>query len=132
MPPLRERIEDIPLLINHFVEIFAKRYHRQINGFDSTSIKKLEQYSWPGNVRELRNLVEHHVVLADGPELKVDFLPDSTLHKDSLDDDFPTLADLEKRYIKKVMDHFSGNRKMVAEALGIDKSTLWRKLQQYE
>ena len=132
MPPLRERTEDIPLLIKHFVDIFAKRYNREITGFDSSSIKKLEQYGWPGNVRELRNLVEHHVVLADGAELKVDYLPDSSTSEDTLDDDFPTLADLEKRYIKKVMDHFDGNRKMVAEALGIDKSTLWRKLQQYE
>ncbi len=132
MPPLRDRAEDIPLLINHFVDIFAKRYHRNIAGFDSASIKKLEQYSWPGNVRELRNLVEHHVVLADSPDLKVDDLPDSNAPKDTLDADIPTLADLERRYIKKVMERFNGNRKMVAEALGIDKSTLWRKLQQFE
>ncbi len=132
MPPLRDRSEDIPLLINHFVEIFAKRYNRTITGFNSDSMKKLEQYSWPGNVRELRNLVEHHVVLADGPELDVGCMPDSQTANDTLDDDLPTLADLEKRYIIKVMDHFDGNRKMVAEALGIDKSTLWRKLQQFE
>ena len=134
MPPLRDRAEDIPLLINHFVDIFAKRYNREITGFDSASIAKLEQYSWPGNVRELRNLVEHHVVLADGPELKVIHLADDNDSNTcpGLDDDLPTLADLEKRYIKKVMDHYNGNRKMVAEKLGIDKSTLWRKLQQYE
>ena len=132
MPPLRDRAEDVPLLINHFVEIFAKRYHREITGFDSASIAKLEQYRWPGNVRELRNMVEHHVVLADGPELKVLNLPDVKAQNGELDDDLPTLADLEKRYIKKVMDHYNGNRKMVAEKLGIDKSTLWRKLQQYE
>ncbi len=130
MPPLRDRSEDIPLLINHFVEIFAKRYNRNVTGFDSASIKKLEQYSWPGNVRELRNLVEHHVVLADGPELRVESLPDSDAAGGSLDEDFPTLAELEMRYIDKVMEHYDGNRKMVAEALGIDKSTLWRKLQQ--
>jgi DNA-binding NtrC family response regulator len=78
--------------------------------------------------------VEHHVVLADGPELKVIHLADDTDSNrcPGLDDDLPTLADLEKRYIKKVMDHYNGNRKMVAEKLGIDKSTLWRKLQQYE
>ncbi len=132
MPPLRDRAEDVPLLLNHFVEIFAKRYHREINGFDSASIAKLEQYGWPGNVRELRNLVEHHVVLADGPELEVVNLPDVKAPNGGLDDDLPTLADLEKRYIKKVMDHYNGNRKMVAEKLGIDKSTLWRKLQQFE
>lgn len=132
MPPLRDRAEDIPLLINHFIDIFAKRYNRKISGFDAASIKKLEQYGWPGNVRELRNLVEHHVVLADEAELKVDFLPDSNAPRDALDDDFPTLADLERRYIKKLICHFNGNKKMVAEALGIDKSTLWRKLQQYE
>ncbi len=132
MPPLRERPEDIPLLIKHFVNLFAGRYNREITGFDSASIKKLEQYAWPGNVRELRNLVEHHVVLADGSELSVGPLPETSQPADLLDDDFPTLAELEQRYVKKVMAHFDGNRKMVAEALGIDKSTLWRKLQQYE
>ncbi|MEJ2529613.1 MAG: sigma-54 dependent transcriptional regulator [Gammaproteobacteria bacterium] len=132
MPPLRERTEDIPLLLNHFIDIFAKRYNREVSGFDSASIKKLEQYSWPGNVRELRNLVEHHVVLADGAELRVASLPDSRMATDALDADTPTLADLEQRYINKLMAQFQGNRKMVADALGIDKSTLWRKLQQYE
>ncbi|MCP4128804.1 MAG: sigma-54-dependent Fis family transcriptional regulator [Gammaproteobacteria bacterium] len=132
MPPLRERPEDIPLLIKHFVNLFAGRYNREITGFDSASIKKLEQYAWPGNVRELRNLVEHHVVLADGSELSVGPLPETSQPADLLDDDFPTLAELEQRYVKKVMGRFDGNRKMVAEALGIDKSTLWRKLQQYE
>ncbi len=132
MPPLRERIEDIPLLIKHFVDLFAKRYNREISGFDAASVKKLEQYDWPGNVRELRNLVEHHVVLADSSELKVDYLPESNQAEDVLDDDFPTLAELEQRYVMKVMERYDGNRKMVAEALGIDKSTLWRKLQQYE
>jgi len=132
MPPLRDRTEDIPLLIKHFVDMFAKRYDREISGFDSSSIKKLEQYDWPGNVRELRNLVEHHVVLADSSELSVGYLPDTQPATNVLDDDFPTLAELEQRYVKKVMDHYDGNRKMVAEALGIDKSTLWRKLQQYE
>ncbi len=132
MPPLRERREDIPLLIQHFVDLFAKRYSRDITGFDSASIAKLEQYDWPGNVRELRNLVEHHVVLADSSELSVGYLPEAKPDENTLDDDFPTLAELEQRYVKKVMDHYEGNRKMVAEALGIDKSTLWRKLQQYE
>ncbi len=132
MPPLRERAEDILLLITHFVDLFAKRYNREITGFDTASIKKLEQYAWPGNVRELRNLVEHHVVLADSSELSVGLMPESNQPEDVLDDDFPTLAELEQRYVKKIMGHFDGNRKMVAEALGIDKSTLWRKLQQYE
>ncbi len=132
MPPLRERTEDIPLLIKHFVDLFAMRYNRDITGFDPVSINKLEQYDWPGNVRELRNLVEHHVVLADGSELSVGYMPESNQPEEILDDDFPTLAELEQRYVNKVMDHFDGNRKMVAEALGIDKSTLWRKLQLYE
>ena len=91
-------------------------------------------YHWPGNIRELRNTVERAMVLADGPQLQVPPLTEqiSTIAiDDAIDSDLPTIEELERRYLFKVLEHFNGNREKTAESLGINKSTLWRKLQHY-
>ncbi len=133
MPPLRERREDIPLLLAHFVRELAERYRREVSGFEPRAIQALRDYEWPGNVRELRNLVERHVALAEGPVLRLE-RPDgaSAVPADgTIDADLPSLEELERRYILKVLEHFGGSRERTAQALGINKSTLWRRLQQY-
>lgn len=130
MPSLRERREDIPLLVQHFVEEYATRFKRAASGFDAASMQQLCEYDWPGNVRELCNLVERHVALSDGAVLHLDSLP-SLARGDSIDGDFPSLEELERRYILKVLEKYAGNREKSAATLGINKSTLWRKLQQY-
>ncbi|MDD3518236.1 MAG: sigma-54 dependent transcriptional regulator [Chromatiales bacterium] len=136
LPPLRERREDIPLLINTFIEEFAARYKRQVMGFDQPSLERLCDYAWPGNVRELRNLIERHIALADSPELHLaagvlEGPALGTAPNTAIDADQPDLATLERRYIEKTLDRLHGNREQTAAALGINKSTLWRKLQQY-
>ncbi|MCB1797833.1 MAG: sigma-54-dependent Fis family transcriptional regulator [Gammaproteobacteria bacterium] len=134
MPPLRERREDIPALLQHFVSHFAAEYGRDVVGFDAASVRRLERYPWPGNVRELRNLVERHVVLADQPMMRLEGLPDDTGETAvaAVTDNLPTLAELEWRYIQQVLQHCDGNRGRAAALLGIDKSTLWRKLERYQ
>ncbi|MCB1728363.1 MAG: sigma-54-dependent Fis family transcriptional regulator, partial [Gammaproteobacteria bacterium] len=131
MPPLRERREDIPALLQHFVSQFAAEYGRHVVGFDAASVRRLESYPWPGNVRELRNLVERHVVLADKPLMQLEGLPDDPADASAatVTHDLPTLAELEWRYIQQVLQHCDGNRSKAATLLGIDKSTLWRKLE---
>jgi len=135
MPALRERREDIPLLVQHFTDYFNRQYQRQVTGFDAESMQRLVQYDWPGNVRELQNLVERQVALADHPLLHLEQLASPrTTHtaKDTgIDSDMPSLDELEQRYILKTLAHFRGSREQTAAALGINKSTLWRKLQQY-
>ena len=131
MPSLRDHRDDIPLLIQHFVEMFAKNFNRDIKGFDPASIKKLVAHDWPGNVRELQNLVERSVALADGPVMTLDEIV-SLRSTDTIDSDLPTLEELERRYIYKLLDRFDDSRDKTAETLGINKSTLWRKLQQYK
>jgi DNA-binding NtrC family response regulator len=129
-PPLRERKEDIPSLVEHFVARFAAEYHRDVTGFDEESMRRMVAYHWPGNVRELRNVVEKHVALADDRVLRLeDFSAPRPAPDGGIDADHPTLAELERRYLDKVLDRFGGNRTQAAKALGIDKSTLWRKLQ---
>ncbi len=128
MPPLRERREDIPLLINHFIQYFAKHYNRTVSHFDPNSVKQLRAFDWPGNVRELRNLVERHIALADEPILHLQALS-AKKDSDQIDADNPSLQELEQRYIIKTLQRFDGNREATASTLGINKSTLWRKLQ---
>jgi DNA-binding NtrC family response regulator len=130
VPPLRERGDDIPLLVQHFVERFAAEYGRDVVGFDEDSMQRLVAYHWPGNVRELRNVVERHVALASSPVLTLeDFSTPGVAPHAGIDADNPTLAELERRYLAKVLDGCAGNRTQAAKVLGIDKSTLWRKLQ---
>ncbi len=134
MPALREHLEDIPQLCQHFIDYFNQRYHRQAEGFDQASLAAMRDYSWPGNIRELRNTVERAMVLADGPQLQLPPLAAQigiAADGDAIDSDLPTIEELERRYLLKVLDHFDGNREKTAASLGINKSTLWRKLQQY-
>ena len=131
MPPLREHRDDIPLLIQHFIKIYAKNFQRDVKGFDSDAMKKLVAHDWPGNVRELQNLIERSIALADSPTMKLEEIT-SLRSTDTIDSDLPNLEELERRYIFKLLDRFDDSRDKTAETLGINKSTLWRKLQHYK
>jgi len=131
MPSLREHRDDIPLLIQHFIEFYAKNFQRDIKGFDNDAMKKLLAHDWPGNVRELQNLIERSIALADSPIMQLNEIS-SLRSTDTIDSDLPTLEELERRYILKLLNRFSDSRDKTAETLGINKSTLWRKLQQYK
>ena len=132
MPPLRTRKDDIPPLLDFFVKEFAQRYNREVSGFDSQSLEQLQHYAWPGNIRELRNLVERTIALADSAELHIDHDLMNARSDDSIDADAPTLEVLEQRYIMKVLQRCNDNREQTASILGINKSTLWRKLQGWQ
>jgi len=133
MPALCERRDDIPMLVDHFIKRYTEQYQRNVTGFDATAMQQLMQHDWPGNIRELQNLVERHVVLADEPVIKLQDLRTVRPQSDNeLDADLPSLEELERRYIHKVLEHFQDNRERTAEVLGINKSTLYRKLQQYK
>jgi DNA-binding NtrC family response regulator len=134
VPPLRERLEDIPLLTDALIKRFARKYKRNIRGLDQGSSHLLTTYHWPGNVRELSNVIERAVALSDGEILHFDSIPaavESPGSADQLDSDQPTLAELEKRYILKILAANQENREQTATILGINKSTLWRKLKEY-
>jgi len=134
MPPLRERRDDIPLLLQHFIDHFNQQYQRSVTGFEPASMKKLIDHSWPGNIRELQNLVERHIALADGDTMtlgELSGLQPAKLSGEGIDADLPELAELERRYILRLLELFNDNREKTAETLNINKSTLWRKLQSY-
>ena len=139
VPSLSERREDIPALVEHFVHEFSDRYKRRVHGFEPNSVRKLYQADWPGNIRELRNAVERCVILADGPILACPDSDGSTVPGQEEtgalrfpNEDFISLEELEQGYIAHVLRHAGGKKTKAARILGIDKTTLWRKLRRYE
>jgi DNA-binding NtrC family response regulator len=136
VPALKERREDIPALVEQFVQELAERYNRDIKGFDSASLKMLCDAAWPGNVRELRNLVEREVILSEDPILHwtrtEENEDDANLAIHFSEEKFVSLEQLEQEYISHVLRCFKGKKTKVAAILGIDKTTLWRKLRRYD
>jgi DNA-binding NtrC family response regulator len=128
IPPLRDRREDIPLLIEQFVRNAAARTGRHVV-IAPEAVVALTSYRWPGNVRELENTIERLVVFSRG-RIELADLPETVLAAPSLEarmfQDLPTLDELERRYLVHVLEAVGGNRSRAAEALGIDRRTLYR------
>ena len=139
LPPLRERAEDIPVLIEHFIRKFGDQVQRKLDGIEPEAFTALMNYHWPGNVRELEHTIERAVLLGKegriGPQ---DFPPSLVASKDNvspLADAVArsyTLKDLEKEYIMRVMEIVHGNKTEAAKTLGVDRTTLYRKLEEYK
>lgn len=135
VPPLRERKEDIPLLISSFIDTFNQEDGRHVEGFTNSARKALLAYSWPGNIRELRNTVESCVVLAKGAMIDVDELPPHIASRDENEtvsiNVGTTLEEAEKKIILSTVAHYKGNKTKAAEVLAIGRKTLHRKLEEY-
>ncbi|MGH7481813.1 MAG: sigma-54-dependent transcriptional regulator, partial [Longimicrobiales bacterium] len=132
LPALRERREDIPRLAAHFLERHAASYGKRISGFEPEAMQALVEHSWPGNVRELEHVIERAVLLSQGPRIRADDLAlrPRTHVEPRLED--MTLEDVEKLLIRRALDRQRGNVSRAAEQLGLSRSALYRRLQQYE
>jgi Nif-specific regulatory protein len=138
VPPLRERKSDIPLLAEHFLQRFVRETGRKIRGFTPAALKKMEDYHWPGNVRELRNVVERAVALGVGPMLDANDIWLSSLEASGPPGlvaegvyEPTSLDEVEKRHIQRTLDHTDWNKSQAASILGIERSTLDRKIKSY-
>ena len=133
LPPLRDRGEDVLLLIRNFAGRFAAELGKPVPNFSDRALQALERYRWPGNVRELENVVQRLVVMADGDSIDVSDLPSlmrfSALEKGGFD---RPLAEVESEYIRNVVASVGGNRTRAAEILRIDRKTLREKLKDSE
>jgi DNA-binding NtrC family response regulator len=138
LPPLRERPDDIPLLLEHFLKEISEQKHTPMKRVSPEVMRRFSQYRWPGNVRELRNMLESMMVLAEGDMLTERDLPDriaAGAAPTSNAQELPTgltMEELERLAITKALDQFGGNRTHAANRLGISVRTLQRKLRQYE
>ncbi|HEX8800339.1 MAG TPA: sigma-54 dependent transcriptional regulator [Terriglobales bacterium] len=130
LPPLRERREDIPPLVDHFVRKFSREMNKKISRVSPAAMNLLQQYPWPGNIRELENAVERAMVVAQEPDLREqDFTLKS--RNGAIIGGPRCLDDVEKEHILRVVDECSGNQTRAAEVLGIDRVTLHHKLKKY-
>jgi len=139
MPPLRERKEDIPLLAQHYLELFSEKNHKQAKGFTPKAMDTLLKYEWPGNIRELMNVIERCVVLSTADYIDQNDLPFGTEEDDEdqplfspsmITGDVP-LEEVEKATILNTLETTSGNKSEAARRLGITRKTLHKKLKKY-
>src|SRR4030066_1890502 len=136
MPPLRERREDIPILIQHFIHKFSKELKKAVSSVSEDALNILLNYFWPGNVRELENIIQRAVTLSQHEVILPDDLPasiiqktDEKLFEKAMEEKF-SLDQLEKEYVKRVLIETGGNKSKAAERLGLDRKTLYRKLEE--
>lgn len=133
IPPLQERIDDVPLLANHFLEVFNKQGNRKVK-ISHEALELLKSYDWPGNVRELKNVIERAFVLGTDDIITPEDLPNELVRKKevpSLYKDIPSLREAEFSLIKRALKETSGNQTQAAKLLGVDRKTLHRKLKRY-
>lgn len=138
LPPLRERREDIPLLLHFFMQQVAEKYHKEIEGVSPEAQQVLMSYSWPGNVRQLRNVVERMIVLSTGPILGLQTLPPEIRPAGGeVIGGMNNLVGIsieqaEKELIRNTLKLVNGNREQAAKILGIGERTLYRKIKEYD
>jgi DNA-binding NtrC family response regulator len=131
LPALRERREDIPQLAAHFLTRYATRYKRPIRGFEAAALQALMQYSWPGNVRELEHTLERAALMCRGEEIQVADLGLSSARASSQNLEELSLESVECILIRKALQRFHGNVTQAAEALGLSRGALYRRMERY-
>jgi len=138
IPPLRDRREDVPILAEHFLQLYAERNGRRLGGFSKAAAEVMARYDWPGNVRELENTVERAVVLSRGTAIDVDDLPPEVRSGTSALGDGKSLTfavgtpldEIERRVIHATLAHTGGDKRVCAQLLGIATRTIYRRLEE--
>lgn len=138
LPPLRERKEDVPFLVSHFLKKYNKKMKKKINSISPKVQDVLTKYDWPGNIRELENTIERAIVLSQDNNIIIENLMYLGMGMMGKQSGLPiqpfqnrTLEEMEKEHIKNVLDSVEGHRSRAAEVLGVDRKTLWAKLKKY-
>jgi len=131
IPPLRERREDIPLLASHFLKSYAERYRKPIRGFEPGALQKMLEHPWPGNVRELDHAVERSILISTTDQIQPADLGLETDRGSTARIENMSLEEVESLLIKKALTRHSGNISHAAEALGLSRSALYRRMQKY-
>lgn len=139
IPPLRERMDALPVLTNHFIAHFNRKFGKQVRSLDENATALLNNYAFPGNVRELESVIAHAVILADSDEIRPRDLPEHVQYGShgrralthTTDNRILSLAEMEDRHIRQALHACHGNQTLAAKQLGISRSTLWRKMSEY-
>ena len=128
IPPLRERVEDIPLLVDHFISKYCTAMSRDRVTVEPAALKRLEEFEFPGNVRELENMIERAIVIGNGKEIHLKDLP---MGRETTYSTAESLDDVEKNYISQILNRYDWNISRSAKALKVDRVTLYNKIKKY-
>jgi DNA-binding NtrC family response regulator len=128
VPPLRDRLEDIPLLVDYFIKKYSLQMNRPIVTVDNEALRKLSTYPFPGNIRELENMIERAIVIGNGKKILTRDLP---FGKDVIDSNIESLDEFEKAFIQRILVKYSWNISRTAQALKVDRVTLYNKIKKY-
>jgi transcriptional regulator with PAS, ATPase and Fis domain len=133
LPSLRERVKDIPLLAQHFLEVYSDKTNKNIKSISKEAIEALKHNEWKGNVRELKNVIERAVIMEDSNILQLQSLPFEIQQCRGNDNDLPAfhLATIEQNHIRKMLHYTNGNKTEAARLLDIGLATLYRKIEEY-
>lgn len=129
IPPLRERVKDIPLLANHFIKKYCTSMSRDLIFIEPSAMKQLEEFEFPGNVRELENMIERAIVIGNGKEIRLKDIP---IGKEVINSSIESLDDLENKHIAMILDKYKWNISRAAKALNVDRATLYNKIKKYK
>ncbi len=137
LPPLRERLEDLPILVDHFIRQANHDHQKQVEGVDPECLRVLKNYRWPGNIRELRNVFGSAVLLARSTRLSVDDLPEEIRTLASRENSFTVylgspLEEVEQEFIRRTIAFADGNKARASEILRVPRRTLYGKLERYD
>ncbi len=131
VPPLSDRVEDIPILANHYLNYYAKKYHKVVNTIAAEAMDKLKRYAWPGNIRELQHSIERAVIMTDSPILQeTDFLLSRSLTSGPSNNTL-NLDEVERSAIAKALQMHNGNISKAADELGLTRASLYRRMEKY-
>ena len=128
VPPLRERIDDIPLLVEYFIKKYCTSMNRPPVTIDTAALARLEEFNFPGNVRELENMIERAIVVGNGKKISLKDLP---LEKTIMTSSIESLDDFEKLHILQILNKYNWNISRAAKALKVDRVTLYNKISKY-
>ncbi|NOY38038.1 MAG: sigma-54-dependent Fis family transcriptional regulator [Chlorobi bacterium] len=128
VPPLRDRTEDIPLLVDYFIKKYCTSMSRDMISIDPAAMKRITEYGFPGNVRELENMIERAIVIGNGKEIRLKDLP---FEKDTINSSIESLQDLEKKHVRQILEKYNWNISRSAKALKVDRVTLYNKIKKY-
>jgi DNA-binding NtrC family response regulator len=129
VPPLRERTEDIPLLVDYFIKKYCTSMNRPTVSVEPAALKRLEEFAFPGNIRELENMIERAIVIGNGKKITMKDLP---IGKEVSTPAFESLEDLEKNHISHILGKYNWNISAAAKALKVDRVTLYNKIKKYD
>jgi DNA-binding NtrC family response regulator len=132
VPPLRDRVDDIPVLAFHFLRVYCEKYNKPAKKINTQALEKLSNYHWPGNIRELQHSIEKAVIMSDSSVLGPSDFAFNVLSKSTSDNSSMTLEEMEKKLISESIRKHDNNLSIVASKLGITRQTLYNKLKKYD